>query len=148
MKVPIKRFGKQYGLPERDPRGGACFDFTVREAVEIPPQGLGVVKLGVAIAIPAGYALLMFARSSLAHRKGVMLANGVGVFDPYFCHESDEYLALLYNFTDQPAYIEAGEHITQGMFIKPEPYSWQEVARMPEDGGGWIPQKRGSKEDA
>jgi dUTP diphosphatase len=142
MQLPIKRFDKTYGLPERDPRGAACFDLTVREPLDIAPGEIGVARLNVAIAIPDGYAILMFARSSTPHRKGLMLANGVAVFDPYFSSDEDEYRALFYNFTREPIHVAAGDTLVQGMLIKPELYTWQEVESMPQSGGGWdVPER-------
>jgi dUTP pyrophosphatase len=58
------------------------------------------------------------------------MANGVGIMDPDFSGDEDEYKAIYYNFSDQPVIIEQGERIAQGLIIKREEVTWQEVDRM------------------
>jgi dUTP pyrophosphatase len=126
MKIRIKRFDKSLPLPEYKTPGAAAFDFLARAKVEIPPREVGYVPLNVACETPDGYFLLLAARSS-THKKGVMLANGIGIGDPDFSGDEDEYTAALYNFTDKPVTIEAGERICQGIFVKLEKAEWEEV---------------------
>ncbi len=70
--------------------------------------------------------LLLAARSSL-HKKGLMLANGVGIGDRDFAGDNDEYHAALYNFSDSPVAIERGERLVQGMFKAYAVAEWEEV---------------------
>jgi dUTP pyrophosphatase len=53
------------------------------------------------------------ARSGLAIKHGIMLANGVGTVDADF---PDEICALLYNAGDQPFTIRAGDRVAQLVF--------------------------------
>lgn len=69
-------------------------------------------------------------------KKGLMLANSVGVIDPFYCGDNDENLAFFMNFTDSPVTVEAGEKIVQGMIIKTEPVEWREVESFNELGHG------------
>lgn len=135
MKISIKRFDKNFPLPQYE-KGAACFDLICRETVTIPPHQIKAVAQNVAVKVPEGYALLLFARSSTSHKKGLMLANGVGVTDPFYCGDKDENLAFLYNITDNPVTVETGDKIVQGMIIKTEPISWQEVDKMADKGHG------------
>jgi dUTP pyrophosphatase len=59
---------------------------------------------------------MLVPRSSL-HKKGLIPANGVGIFDPDYCGPGDEYQALLYNGTDYLVTIEKGERIMQVVFM-------------------------------
>ncbi|MDX2776601.1 hypothetical protein PV379_04525 [Streptomyces caniscabiei] len=135
MNIPIKRFDKTLPLPSGT-KGAACFDLTCREGVTIPAGKIKPVPLNIALKVPDGHALLLFSRSSTPLRKGLMMANSVGVVDPFYCGDDDENLAFLYNFTDQPVTVEAGDRIVQGMIIKTEPITWQEVESMNDDGHG------------
>lgn len=135
MNIPIKRFNKDIPLPAADP-GAACFDLFCREDVTIPPHTIKAVPQNIALKVPDGHALLLFSRSSTPLRKGLMMANSVGVVDPFYCGDNDENLAFLYNFTDQPVTVEAGDRIVQGMIIKTESITWQEVESMNDDGHG------------
>lgn len=127
--VKIKRFDKDIPLPEFKTRGAAAFDFCAREKTEIPPKELRYVPLNVAIETPPGCFLLVVARGS-THKKGLLMANGIGIGDPDFCGDEDEYQAVYYNFSDKPVLIEKGERIAQGIIVKREQINWQEVDKM------------------
>lgn len=129
MNIKIKRFDKKIPLPESKTDGAAAFDLHARMNVEIPPRSIGYVPLNVAIEVPEGHFLLLVARSS-THKKGLMMANGIGIIDPDFSGDEDECKAVYYNFTDQPIIIEKGERIAQGLIVKREAISWQEVDKM------------------
>ena len=135
MQIPIKRFSKKLPLPAPEP-GAACFDLICRETVTIPPRTIKGVAQNVALKIPKGYAVLLFSRSSTPLRKGLMLANGVGVIDPFYCGDKDEFLAMFLNITDDPITVEVGDKVVQGMLIKTEPVTWDEVDSMQSEGHG------------
>ena len=135
MNIPIKRFDKQFPLPSGE-SGAACFDLICRETVTIQPKELKPVPQNIALKVPDGHALLLFSRSSTPIRKGLMMANSVGVVDPFYCGDNDENLAFLYNFTDKPVTVEAGDRVVQGMIIKVESVQWNEVESMNTDGHG------------
>ena len=126
MKIRIKRFDKELPLPVHATEGAAAFDLTAREKTEIPAKQVGYVPLNIAVETPPGHFLLVAARSS-THKKGLMFANGIGIGDPDFSGDGDEYKAALYNFTDQPVTVEKGDRIAQGMFVKFERAEWEEV---------------------
>lgn len=136
MKIKIKRIDKTLPLPQYQTAGSVAFDFVAREAITIESRSTNYVPLNVCIAPPEGYMLLLAARSSL-HKRGLMLANGVGLFDQDFCGNADEYKAVLYNFTDAPITVERGDRIVQGAFKPIEKCEWMEVDDMetPDRGG-------------
>jgi dUTP pyrophosphatase len=135
MQIPVKRFESTIPLPNYE-KGAACFDLICREMVVIPPHQIKSVAQNIALQIPDGYALLLFSRSSTPMKKGLMLANSVGVIDPFYRGDNDENLAFFLNFTDSPVTVEAGEKIVQGMIIKTEPVEWREVESFNDDGHG------------
>ncbi len=141
MEIRIKRFDKNFPLPQPDDRA-VCFDMVCRTTVTIPPHEIKGIPQNIALQVPDGYACLLFSRSSTPLRKGLMLANGVGVIDPFYCGDRDEFLAFFLNVTNEPVTIEAGEKIVQGMFVKHETISWQEVDAMNDEGHGGY--KRGA----
>lgn len=110
--IHIKRFDVSLPLPEYKTAGAAGFDLYAREEISIPTHEVGYVPLNVAIQLPAGMWALVAARSSL-HKKGLMMANSIGVGDYDFRGDGDEYKAALYNFSDQPVVVEKGERIVQ-----------------------------------
>ena len=136
MDIKVKRFDKALPLPKYEREGAACFDLTCRENLTISPKEIKLVPLNIAVKIPEGYSLLIFVRSSTPMLKGLMMANSIGIVDPFYCGDRDEVLAEFLNFTDQPAEIHQGDLLAQGMVIKHEFISWNEVEEMEEEGVG------------
>lgn len=89
----------------------ACMD----EAVTFAPGETKLIRTGLAMEIPAGYAGLIYARSGLATKKGLAPANKVGVVDADY---RGEVMVALHNHTRTDATIEPGERIAQ-MVIAP-----------------------------
>lgn len=112
LELHIKRFDLELPLPEYQTPGAAAFDLYARVDTEIPARTAVRVPLNVAIQVPDGYWAMLVPRSSL-HKRGLLPANGVGVIDPDYCGEHDEYQAPLYNVTDESVYIKKGERIVQ-----------------------------------
>jgi dUTP pyrophosphatase len=129
MKIKIKRFDKNLPLPKRASDGAAAFDLAAREKTEVPAGEVRLVPLNVAVETPPGHFLLLAARSS-THKKGLLLANGIGIGDPDFSGDEDEYHAALLNFTSKPVVVEKGDRVAQGMFVKFETPEWEEVSKM------------------
>jgi dUTP pyrophosphatase len=130
MKIRIKRFEKDLPLPEYRTAGAAGFDLRARATVVIAPHAVGYVPLNVAVETPPDHFLLIAARAS-THKRGLMLANSVGIGDADFCGDDDEYQAALLNFTDKPVTVERGNRIAQGIFIPCTRAEWGEVDHMP-----------------
>ena len=129
MNIKIKRFDKDLPLPKRQTEGAAAFDLTAREVVTIPPGAVGYVPLNVAVETPPDHFLLVAARSG-THKKGLMMANGIGIIDPDYSGNNDEIKAAYFNFTAAPVAIEKGERVAQGTFVKISHPEWNEVDEM------------------
>ena len=68
-------------LPTRAHPTDAGLDLAPSETTHIAPGVVTLVPTGVAVAIPEGHVGILAARSSLAVKKAMTLANGVGVID-------------------------------------------------------------------
>lgn len=129
MKVKFKRFDTTLPLPEYQSPGAAALDLAARITVTILPHATAKVPLNVAIQLPPHHWVLLAARSSL-HKKGLIMANGIGVGDEDYCGDNDEYQAALYNLTDQPVVVERGERITQMIVLPLERVEIEEVDQL------------------
>ncbi|MDD6573313.1 MAG: dUTP diphosphatase [Thermoflexaceae bacterium] len=89
----------------------ACLD----EAVTLAPGETKLIKTGLAMEVPVGYAGLIYARSGLATKKGLAPANKVGVVDADY---RGEVMVALHNHSLTEATVEPGERIAQ-MVIAP-----------------------------
>lgn len=123
-------------LPQYHTAGAAAMDISVREGGVVPPKGLLYLPLNIAVKLPKGHFILMAARSSL-HKRGLMMANNVAIFDEDYCGDSDEYKIVLYNFTDNPVVVEKGDRLAQILVLPYERAEWQEVQELgaPDRGG-------------
>ncbi len=128
-KIKIKRFNKELPLPTYQTKGAAGFDLVARETTKIGPGVVGYIPLNVAIETPSDYILFIAARGS-THKFGVMPVHGIGIGDPDFRGDNDEYKIPLLNFTKKTVIIGKGTRIAQGFFVKFIRANWQEVPKM------------------
>ena len=137
ISVIIKRFDNSLPLPEYKTAGAAAFDLYARETTTIPARGVGYVPLNIALQLPENTWALMAARSSL-HKRGLMMANGIGVGDFDYRGDGDEYKAALFNFTDQAVIIERGERIVQMIIMSQQKVTFTEQEKFSDaDRGGF-----------
>lgn len=111
--------GSYRRLPERSTKKSAGYDFYNPEKVEIEPHTLKLVKTGIKAKFPDDYTLKLYNRSSNPKKKGVFLANGVGVVDADYYGNPDndgEIGFMFYNFTNEVQTFEAGDKLGQGIF--------------------------------
>ncbi len=83
MKMQVKRLNPRAKLPTYGTALSAGADLYVclEEPVTIQPGQTAFLPTGLAIAVPEGYAGLVFARSGMACKRGLAPANKVGVID-------------------------------------------------------------------
>lgn len=130
MKIKIKRIDKTLPLPEYKTSGAVAFDLTARTKIEIEPHAIALIPLNVIIEIPKGYTIILAPRSSLPIKKGLLIPNGIGIFDQDYCGPEDEWKLEVLNFTDKKIKIEKGERIAQGLLLPIEKIEWLEVKKM------------------
>lgn len=135
MKIRIKRFDKTLPLPPQD-KQAAGFDFYCRKSSIIQPGKISPVAINNAIEIPPGHFLILASRSSTSWKKGLILANGIGIIDPFYSGNQDEMKILLLNITNKPVEIKKGELLVQGILIKNESIEWSEVDTFGSAGHG------------
>ena len=76
--VLIRRLDPGVPLPSYAHAGDAGADLAAAEDVELAPGERALVRTGLAIALPAGYAAFVHPRSGLAAKHGVTLVNAPG----------------------------------------------------------------------
>jgi dUTP pyrophosphatase len=126
MRVRLSRLHSDVPLPAYQTPGAAGFDLASSADVTIQPRAIALIPTGLVIQAPAGHFLGIFARSSTPMKKGLMVANGVGVVDEDYCGPSDEVKIQVLNFTDAPVEVKRGDRIAQGLFIPFTRATWQE----------------------
>ena len=137
MRLKIKRLDAAVGLPEPATAGAAGFDLASAVDLDIPPRSIRLVGTGLVIAVPDGYFLGIFARSSTPLKRGLMVANGVGVVDADYCGPADEIKIQLLNITDAPVQVRRGDRLAQGIVLPCPRIEWEELdeVHVPTRGG-------------
>ena len=130
MRLQIKRLQHAVGLPEPATGRAAGFDLAAAADIEIPPRSIRLVGTGLVIAVPDGYFLGIFARSSTPLKRGLMVANGVGVIDADYCGPEDEIKIQVLNITDAPVKVARGDRLAQGIVLPCPRIEWNEVEEM------------------
>jgi len=130
MRLKIKRLNAAVGLPEPATAGAAGFDLAAAVDMEIPARSIRLVGTGLVIAVPEGHFLGIFARSSTPLKRGLMVANGVGIIDADYCGPADEIKIQLLNVTDQPVTVTRGDRLAQGIVLPCPRVEWEEVTEM------------------
>jgi dUTP diphosphatase len=128
--VRIRRLHPHVALPEYATPGAAAFDVAASEDLTIAPGEVRLVPTGLVIEVPAGMFLGIFARSSTPLKRGLMVANGVGVVDSDYCGPTDEVKVPVLNFTNTPVIIATGDRIAQGILLPSPRITWEEVGEI------------------
>lgn len=112
MKLQVKKLDPRAKLPTYGTASSAGADLYVclDEPVTIEPGKTVFLPTGLSIAVPEGYAGLVYARSGLACKKGLAPANKVGVIDADY---RGPVMIALHNHGDEPQTIAPGERAAQ-----------------------------------
>jgi dUTP pyrophosphatase len=129
-RVRIRRLSPSAAIPKYETAGAAGFDLSASQDMTVEPGEVTLVPTGLAIEVPAGTFLGVFARSSTPIKRGLMVANGVGVIDSDYCGPTDEVKIEVYNFTARPVHLKAGDRIAQGILIPTVRVEWDEAAEL------------------
>lgn len=121
MKIEVKYviINKNAKPPEYKTEGAAGADLCacIENPVVLQPFERALIPTGLKIAVPRGYAGLIYARSGLAYKAGIAMANGVGVIDSDY---TGEVKVAVINLSDVPYTICSGERIAQ-LVLTPAP---------------------------
>ena len=112
MNVNVQRLRPDAQLPRYGSAQAAGADLyaALDAPLTLTPGQTALVPTGVAMAIPAGYVGLVFARSGLACKRDLAPANKVGVIDSDY---RGEIMVALHNHGALPQTVEPGERIAQ-----------------------------------
>jgi len=123
-------------LPSYQTAGAAGFDLAASADLVVPPGEIRLVPTGLVIEVPAGHFLGIFARSSTPLKRGLIVANGVGVLDSDYCGPEDEVRIQVMNVTQAPVSISRGDRLAQGVILSFVRADWREEnASRPSRGG-------------
>ena len=116
---------KNINLPERKTKFSAGYDIEAAEDIVIPKFIPGMkptlVKTGINAYMMDDEVLYLYNRSSNPGKKGLVLANSVGVVDKDYYGNPDNdghIMFAFFNIKDEDIEIKKGDAIGQGVFAK------------------------------
>ena len=131
--LPVRFMHPHAKLPTRAHPTDAGLDLAPSETTHIAPGVVTLVPTGVAVAIPEGHVGILAARSSLASKKAMTLANGVGVIDAGF---RDEIKVPVIPLDGCHNLIQAGQKIAQLIILPIALPTVEVVSELPESARG------------
>jgi dUTP pyrophosphatase len=132
MRLKIRRLDSTVSLPGYGTSEAAGFDLASAHELTIGPRQIVLVRTGLVIEVPTGYFLAIFARSSTPLKRGLMVANGVGVIDPDYSGPNDEVMIQVMNVTETEVRIQRGDRLAQGIVLPAPRVTWEEVSEIRE----------------
>lgn len=116
---------KKINLPIRKTKYSAGYDIEAAEDVVIPSFKKGInptlIKTGIKAYMQDDEVLYLYNRSSNPKKKGLILANSVGVIDKDYYGNPDNdghIMFAFYNIKDEDVEIKKGETVGQAVFQK------------------------------
>ena len=112
-------------LPVRSTKNSAGYDIEAAEDCIIPAFKAGqkptLIKTGLKAYMQSDEVLILANRSSNPGKKGLILANSIGIVDSDYYENPDNdghIMFAFYNIKEEDIEIKKGERIGQGMFQK------------------------------
>ena len=107
--IKFKKLTDRAYIPRFAYPDDACFDlFSPVEAI-IYPQKSVILDLEIASEFPSGFEVVLRPRSGLGIKKGIMIH--IGTIDSGY---RGSWMVRLFNFSEQPNTIYAGDRVAQG----------------------------------
>lgn len=130
-KINIKKLDDRAIVPTYGSEFSAGADLyaVLDDEIVIKPGETVLVRTGIAMEIPIGYAGLIYARSGLATKMGLAPANKVGVIDADY---RGEIMVSFYNQSSSNRTISNGERIAQLVITPFYKASFEEVSTLSE----------------
>ena len=130
MRLKIRRLDNSISLPVYGTEEAAGFDLAAAHDLVIAPGTIALVRTGLVIEVPTGHFLAILARSSTPLKRGLMVANGVGVIDPDYSGPNDEIMIQVLNFTGTEVHVTRGDRLAQAVVLPAPRVTWEEVSEI------------------
>src|SRR3712207_4714009 len=128
MRIPFRRLRPEARKPARAHAGDEGYDLCSVEEVSLRPGGRALIRTGISVAIPEGYAGLVLPRSGLALRHVVAPGDAPGLVHSGY---RGEVMVPLINHDNEEAFrVERGMRGAQLVLVRAEEISFFEVETL------------------
>ena len=125
LRIPFRKLRPDACAPIRAHVGDAGYDLCSVDEAVLPPGGRALVRTGISVAIPNGYAGFVLPRSGLALRHGVAPVNTPGLIDSGY--RGEIMVPLINHDREETFRVEVGMRIAQLVFVRAEEATFVEV---------------------
>jgi dUTP pyrophosphatase len=119
MKIKFKKINKLANMPAYETSQSAGMDIRacINKTILLKPLERALIPTGLAVEVQNGYEVQVRARSGLALKNGICLANGIGTIDSDYRGEIG---VILINLGQEDFVVNNGDRIAQLVVMKHE----------------------------
>lgn len=131
----IERGGRRPALPSYQTGGAAALDLAafLDGPLTVPAGGRALIPTGLRVVVPEGYGGFVLARSGLAIKNGVTMANGVGLIDSDY---RGELRVAVLNTSDADFVVRDGDRVAQFLLLETPRLALRECDALDETARG------------
>jgi dUTP pyrophosphatase len=134
LQIKVEKVNEAVKLPEYQHYGeDAGLDLHAAEELTIKSGEYKLIKTGLKIAVPSGYAAFVYPRSGLALKKGITVLNADGVIDSGYRGEIG---VILINHGPADFKVKFNDRIAQLIIQQVNLIEWEEVDDLSESSRG------------
>ena len=126
LEVSVRRLDPEVPLPAYAHPGDAGCDLVTTQDAEVAPGERVVLRTGLALALPEGYAAFVHPRSGLAAHHGVSLVNAPGTIDAGYRGEVQ--VIVINHDPRTPLVLKRMDRVAQLVVQRVEQVVWREEA--------------------
>lgn len=124
--------------PVRSTEYSAGYDMFCAEDTVVSPHSIALIPTGMKCYLFEDSWLMIALRSSTPKKKGLILANGIGIIDSDYVDNPDnegQIFVQVYNLTNNEVLVEKNERIAQGLVMPMHLLDIDNVKLVKREGG-------------
>ena len=125
LQIPFRKLRPDARAPIRAHAGDAGYDLCSVEEAVLPPGGRALVRTGICLAIPDGFAGFVLPRSGMALKHGIAPVNTPGLIDSGY--RGEIMVPLINHDREETFRVEEGMRIAQLVLVRAEEATFAEV---------------------
>ena len=134
LEVLVRRLDPEVPLPAYAHPGDAGCDLVTTEDADLAPGERALLRTGLAIALPDGYAAFVHPRSGLAARHGVSIVNAPGTVDAGYRGELQ--VVVINHDPREVLRLRRLDRVAQLVVQRVEHVVWRETGDLPSTSRG------------
>lgn len=118
-KIRIKYHSKEIEKLKYIDGKSDWIDLRAAEDIKLKKGDFALIKMGISVQLPAGYEMIIAARSSTFKNYGLIQTNAIGVVDESYCGDDDMIMMPVYATRDTE--VKVNDRLCQFRIFKHQP---------------------------